>query len=482
MSQTNQSQNQQPGQNPVGDSSGKTINVRNLVPGSHLDGNVFSPKGVLLLKAGSEVTHQFIQRMHNQGLKQVRVMPVVQKTQVPSTVEISEEDLEGKPSPAGAESAPSKPAQELRIAEDKLKPLETGEEIIKLETNETVRLDGNISDAGFPDISKRAAKARAGGELNLSSLREKVAESIDKSYQNSMNHYVFSIEQMMLGKDNAVEGMGKILQEFRSIVLTDSSLPLLIMQMKSTDEDEYLYCHGLNVALLAMTIVSHLGFDKEAVVPAGISGLFQDLGMMKVPTEIRSANRKLTMSEILEVQRHPIYTLDILEKTHSLNDVTRLICYQHHERCDRSGYPRRRHGMYIHPFAKIMAVADTYTALTCNRPYRPTLEPYDAVTLVLDEVKQGRLDRVAVRAFLDCVSLFPVGSYVKLSDGTNALVVRSNNAEHTRPVVVPLNADGSETDEILDLSKTDQSVKVVSTAQPPKKKKNKSNGNKRKAG
>ena len=480
MLEPNYPSDQQPISGTHISSTSKTIKIKDLVPGTRLDANIFSPQGILLLKAGSEVTSQFIQRMHNQGLKKVKILQPTRKTTGPLKMDMCEEDRQ-ESEVADRDQVEELPAsQQLRLAEDKIKPLEADENVVKLETEETVRLDGAISDAGFPDLTKRAAKTLAGGALNLSQLREKVEESINDSYQNSMNHYVFSIEQMMLGKSNAIEGMGQILSQFRKLVLTDSSLPLLIMQLKSSDENEYLYCHGLNVALLAMTMVAHLGFDKEAVVPAGISGLFQDLGMMKVPVEIRSANRKLTKPEILEIQRHPIYTLDLLEKARALNDVTRLICYQHHERCDRSGYPRRRHGMFIHPFAKIMAVADTYTALTCNRPYRTTIEPYDAVTLILDEVKQGRLDRNVVRTFLDCVSLFPVGSYVKLSDGTNALVVRSNDTQHTRPVVVPLNADGSETDELLDLSKTG-AMKVVSTAKPPKKK-DKSGKNKRKAG
>jgi len=245
----------------------------------------------------------------------------------------------------------------------------------------------------------------------------------------------------------------------------DPSLALLVLELKNS-EGEYLYNHGLNVALLSMTVASQLGFAEGAVTSAGLGALFQDLGMLKVPDKIRLAPRQLTDMEKVEIQCHPIYTMDVMEKVRSLDDITRLICYQSHERCDRSGYPRKRHGMFIHPLSRLIAVADTYAAVTCARPHRTGTIPYEAMVILLHEVKLGRLDRGAVRAFLDCLSLFPVGSYVKLTSGQVARVVRGNGSLHTRPIVIPLNADGSETDTLLDLAKVD-SVKVIAALEGP---------------
>ena len=77
-----------------------------------------------------------------------------------------------------------------------------------------------------------------------------------------------------------------------------------------------------------------------------------------------------------------------------------------------------------------------------------------------------RFDRDIVRALLDCVALCPVGSYVKLSNGKTARVLRSNGAEHTRPIVVPLREDGTESDQVFDLSKDDW-IRIVAAVDGP---------------
>jgi HD-GYP domain-containing protein (c-di-GMP phosphodiesterase class II) len=102
--------------------------------------------------------------------------------------------------------------------------------------------------------------------------------------------------------------------------------------------------------------------------------------------------------------------------------------------------------------AKVIAVADTYAALTADRPYRPALHGHHAVKRVLQEVQAGRLDRAAGRALLDTVSLFPVGTRVGLTDGRQARVLRAVPDHSTRPVVV-IREDAPLADWELDLSR-----------------------------
>ena len=80
--------------------------------------------------------------------------------------------------------------------------------------------------------------------------------------------------------------------------------------------------------------------------------------------------------------------------------------------------------------------------------------------VLLRQTHSGRFDTQIVRNFLDCMSLFPIGSYVRLSNGRTARVLRSNPGLHTKPSVVLLNPDGSESDLELDLAKT-QDLHVI---------------------
>ena len=152
---------------------------------------------------------------------------------------------------------------------------------------------------------------------------------------------------------------------------------------------------------------------------------------------------------------HPFFSVDAMERAGHMSATSMVIAYQSHERLDSSGYPRARHRMHIHPYAQIVAAADIYISMCSQRPHRPRHSPYEAMTALLDEGRQNRIDREAIRTLLDCVSLFPVGSYVRLSDGRVARVLRANPKLHTKPVVLPLNSDGSASDCELDLSRID---------------------------
>ncbi len=96
---------------------------------------------------------------------------------------------------------------------------------------------------------------------------------------------------------------------------------------------------------------------------------------------------------------------------------------------------------------------DVFAAMTRPRPLRPAFMPYQAMKEILVDGSRGKLDPTIIRAFLDCVSLFPIGSYVELSGGVRARVVRANPGQHTRPVVVEVNDVGESSGTVIDLMK-----------------------------
>jgi len=246
-----------------------------------------------------------------------------------------------------------------------------------------------------------------------------------------------------------------IIRQLHSCVEGDARLASLLLDHEVADKN-YMVTHGLNVAWLVMGTATWMGLEAEQVRDTGMGALFKDVGMLRVPDSVRMAARRLDDNERMLIEHHPIQTLDILERCGGFSQTSLIVAYQAHECCNGTGYPRGRNRMTIHPMARLTAVADIYSAVTCNRPYRNGVTPYGGMTILLDEASAGRLDPNLVRIFLDCFTLFPIGSYVGLSDGTISRVLQSNGAEHTKPVVVPLDASGSETDEEIDLSTTDR--------------------------
>lgn len=317
-----------------------------------------------------------------------------------------------------------------------------------------------VTELTLPNTDRLVEPAKG---LSLQNLREEIGAGKDL-FRKTIIDFANIATDMIQGKMYEVDVATGFVKDFVDLLHRDPSLPMLISEMTSV-EDDYLFSHGLNVALITMAVVSKLGCPDPQVLDASVGALFQDVGMLKVPRSIRLAPRGLTPEEWSEIQRHPILTVDTLERVHGLSQTSFMVAYQSHERCDKSGYPRHRHQQYIHPMARIAAAADTFVAVTCPRPHRAGATPHAAIKVLLREAAGGKLDKPIVRNVLDTIAIFPVGSYVRLSDGTHAKVLRANGEDHKTPIVVPLMPDGSETDTELNLSKMDD-LPVVATLEP----------------
>jgi len=234
------------------------------------------------------------------------------------------------------------------------------------------------------------------------------------------------------------------------------------------DSDDYLFDHSLKVAMLSMSIGDAMGLDDAQILELGAGATLMDIGMLKVPHELRLAARSLSRNEWLEIRRHPIHTLDMLDGLKGVTPGMMFIGYQCHERNDGSGYPNRRTEHVTHVYARITAIADTFAAMTADRPHRPAHTPYEAVRWMLDQGAANKFDRHIMRALLDRLSLMPIGSYVELSGGLLGRVVRPNPGRHTRPLVLLVDPDGSSQGRMIDLTRTpDVSIVRAHGVEPP---------------
>lgn len=231
-----------------------------------------------------------------------------------------------------------------------------------------------------------------------------------------------------------------------------------------TFQDDALASRALECSLLAMAIGIEMGLDADNLKTLGIAALVHDWGMALVPEQIRNPKRPLSPGEKLELQKHPIYSLAMLQTVSSLPPVVSLIAYQVHEAPNGRGYPRGRTGNSIHLLARVLNVADAFLELTNPRPYRGPLMKYAAMELLLRRARDRQADPQVVRSLLLIQSLFPVGSLVSLSNGSVARVLRRNRDNYTCPIVVLLqDHEGRATDaddpaSIIDLAETELRV------------------------
>lgn len=199
--------------------------------------------------------------------------------------------------------------------------------------------------------------------------------------------------------------------------------------------NHYLVSHSINTTLLSVNIAAVLGFSAAQVFELAYGALLHDIGMARIRPEIVAKKTPLAPDEALEIRRHPVIGLDILQTFSRLPKTTPLVVYQENERLDGTGYPRRRRRSLIHTYAKIVMVASAYDAMCSERPQRPARLPYHGMERILQEVNAQKFETEVVRALLRVMGLFPVGSWVRMSDGSMARVVAPNQQSYTRPVV-----------------------------------------------
>jgi putative nucleotidyltransferase with HDIG domain len=155
--------------------------------------------------------------------------------------------------------------------------------------------------------------------------------------------------------------------------------------------------HARRVASISRLTGEALGMGGRDVLRVERGALVHDVGKMIVPTEILEAPRKLTLEEFEQVERHTTFGARVVD---SFGDpVLTSIVRHHHERLDGSGYPDGLPGPAITLGARIVAVADTFDALTSGRPYRKAGSIPEAIEII--EAEAGRtLDLDVVTAFL----------------------------------------------------------------------------------
>ncbi len=166
--------------------------------------------------------------------------------------------------------------------------------------------------------------------------------------------------------------------------------------------DRYTRQHSEDVTRIALAIAHTLGLSNESERTLRIAGLLHDVGKIGVPDRILRKPGRLDESEFAVVKQHVQLGELIIKEVPNLNDVLAAVA-AHHERYDGGGYPRGLKGEEIPLLGRILAVADCYSAMTTDRPYRKALSPAEAQA-ELRRVAGTQLDPAVVEAFITAVN------------------------------------------------------------------------------
>lgn len=215
--------------------------------------------------------------------------------------------------------------------------------------------------------------------------------------------------------------------------------------------DDLTYAHSMSVALICKVFGEWLNFSKADVDVLKTAGFFHDIGKVKVPKEIICKKDRLTHSEYEIVKKHSEFGYEIL-RNQNVDPRVIMAALMHHERCDGTGYPNKLKRDQIDEFAKIVAIADAYEAMTANRCYREALCPF----AVIEEFEANALKHYEPKYILPLMEMIAqsyIGTNVVLDNGIMGEVILLNKYDMSRPVI----RIGHE---YIDLSR-DKSLKIV---------------------
>jgi HD-GYP domain-containing protein (c-di-GMP phosphodiesterase class II) len=230
--------------------------------------------------------------------------------------------------------------------------------------------------------------------------------------------------------------LGKAFNNVLQMIIDDlgEHKEALIMLTDINVMNNYLYNHSLNVAIISLSLgISH-GYSKNELHALGLGAILHDIGKTKIQMELLTQNRTLTPEEYQEVQKHTVLGFRLLKDEPNIPLLSAHCAFQHHERIDGSGYPRGIKGDEIHDFAKWIAIADSYDAMTNHRPFRNAMLPHEAMEVLY--ASAGTLyDRKKVAVFRDNVAIYPLGLTVKLNTGEKGVVTHIHPNYPQRPTV-----------------------------------------------
>ncbi|MDR1863219.1 MAG: HD-GYP domain-containing protein [Treponema sp.] len=191
---------------------------------------------------------------------------------------------------------------------------------------------------------------------------------------------------------------------------------------------------SINTAILSALIAVELKLSNHKVAQVITGALLHDVGMLRLPKEIVDKNGSLSTAELQRIQAHPLYTYKIVNKELLYPEDVGLIVLQHHERWDGEGYPRRISGAAIDMGARIVSVADAFEAMVSKKPYRNPIMGYQAIKNLLSD-NSRRFDPNVLKAFIQTMGIYPIGSIILLNSGALARVVEIRGAAPLRPKI-----------------------------------------------
>ncbi len=287
---------------------------------------------------------------------------------------------------------------------------------------------------GLPSGAPPSSGSAGTGESLLDQdIKDHEAEKQATDFFNEMVKMMDDIFRHFLEKgliyhDSVIDVAKRIMEE-----LKHNKRFLLSVYIPEREDVNYVVPHAVKTAVFALAVADFLKLPPHKQIDLGTAALLHEIGMLRIPPEVYQHDRQLTDKERQTIVAHPVISYKILKEA----DFPPAVCIavlEHHEYVNGTGYPRKLSGDDISLYGKIVGVASAYAAATSKRPFR---EGQDGHTSIMDLVREmgKRYDERILRALVFTLSVYPIGTYVLMSNGARGVIVKTDPKEPKHPLV-----------------------------------------------
>ena len=289
----------------------------------------------------------------------------------------------------------------------------------KKEGSTYARLQADLDAADTVHVAlEKASELKTPSNLNRNTAR---------IFFLSIVHLKESFQRNQKDQGIKVHTTRRLMQSIYNHIVDNESFVFGLTNLKNYDE--YTLNHSVNVCLLSTALGRRLGLNRGELVDLGIAAFFHDLGKLETPLAILNKPDKLDAGEREIMEQHPFKgaeKLVLLKESRRLPLRAIHVAMEHHIKEDLTGYPRYFDKGDVNLFSKIVKVVDFFDAITTKRVYRTKVYTRsEALNLMLEQAAT-EFNPVILKAFINLMGAFPIGSLVALSTGELAIVFELN--------------------------------------------------------
>ena len=268
--------------------------------------------------------------------------------------------------------------------------------------------------------------------------------SVQNVYDEYMNYIDHVYTYYATHKQIDYESLSETVRSLCIFIRENRGYVLRITSSDGAAKKNFIVTHSMRSTVLAIAVGLQLHMSLSKLVELGSACMLHEIGMLRLPPQLYLSTKQLSAAERDEISKHPIIGFEIAKNLNFPVEVQFGIL-EHHERENGTGYPRNLTGDKISLYAKIIAVVCSFESIVAPRQYKTERSTFAAMVEMLKN-ENRQYDETVIKALLYSISLYPIGTYVYLSNGETAQVIDVNPDNPKNPIVQLLgakDADGS---------------------------------------